>query len=98
MIKEELKQKVEEAIEGNINVGGLTREEVEDTVFYSFMYAYWNDEIQREELLDIMEYLELWTDMEQIDKLKESRKKRLERRRLAKEKRREKYAKQWVFR
>lgn len=93
MIKEELKQKIEEVIENNINVGDLTREEVEDTVFYTFMYAYWRDEIQRDELLDIMEYLEFWADMEQIDKLKESYKKRLAKRKLAKEKRQ----RRWLY-
>ena len=87
MIKEELKAKVEEAIETNCSEGGLERDDVIETVFYTFMYEYWNDVIERDDLLDVMEYLELWADMNQIDTLKENRKKRLIRRELAKAKR-----------
>ena len=87
MIKEELRQQVEEVIETNCSEGGLERDDVIETAFYTFMYMYWNDEITRDDFLDVMEYLELSADMNQIDSLKENRKKRLLRRKLAKERR-----------
>ena len=86
MTKEEIKRTAEEMIEAQCYESGLVREEVLEPSTLSFVEKYIHDEISREDLIQLSDYLEYPLNMEEVDKLKERRKKRLESRHHQKKK------------
>ena len=75
MTKEEIKKVAEEMIEAQCDESGCGREEVLEVSTLCFLEKYINDEITEEDLIQLSNYLETPLDMEEVEKLKEKRKK-----------------------
>lgn len=75
MTKEEIKKIAEEMIEAQCDEAGCGREEVLEVSTLCFLEKYINDEITEEDLIQLSNYLETPLDMEEVEKLKEKRKK-----------------------
>lgn len=78
MTNKELKNKAEEMIEAQIDISGLSREEVLDVSALCFMEQYIRDEITSEDLIELGNYLEQPFDMDEVEKIKATRKKQAE--------------------
>ena len=87
MTKEQIKQMAEDMIEWQCFESGLSREEVIDPSAYSFCEWYFKDEITRQDLIDLTDYLDFPLNIEEVDKMKERRvKRRLARKRRSEQK------------
>lgn len=75
MTKEEIKKVAEEMIEAQCDESGCVREEVLEVSTFCFLEKYIRDEITKEDLVALSSYLETPLNMEEVDKLKEKRKK-----------------------
>lgn len=75
MTKEEIKKAAEEMIEAQCDESGCAREEVLEVSTLCFLEKYIRDEITKEDLVELSDYLETPLDMEEMEKLKEKRKK-----------------------
>ena len=75
MTKEEIKKVAEEMIEAQCDESGCGREEVLEVSTLCFLEKYIHDEITEEDLIQLSNYLETPLDMEEVEKLKEKRKK-----------------------
>ena len=75
MTKEEIKKVAEEMIEAQCDESGCVREEVLEISTFCFLEKYIRDEITNEDLVELSSYLETPLNMEEVDKLKEKRKK-----------------------
>ena len=75
MTKEEIKKVAEEMIEAQCDEAGCGREEVLEVSTLCFLEKYIHDEITKEDLIQLSNYLETPLDMEEVEKLKEKRKK-----------------------
>jgi len=75
MTKEEIKKVAEEMIEAQCDESGCVREEVLEVSTFCFLEKYIRDEITKEDLVELSTYLETPLNMEEVDKLKEKRKK-----------------------
>ena len=78
MTKEEIKKVAEEMIEAQCDESGCVREEVLEVSTFCFLEQYIRDEITKEDLIELSEYLETPLDMEEVEKLKVKRKKQAE--------------------
>ena len=85
MTKKEMKQKVENMIVDQMNESGLTEEEVIETTMLSFVYQYFNGEIEEEEMLYILNELGYECDLPLLKQEKEKRIAKLAKRRTRKE-------------
>ena len=77
MTKEEIKKIAEEMIEAQCDEAGCGREEVLEVSTLCFLEKYIHDEITEEDLIQLSNYLETPLDMEEVEKLKEKRKKQV---------------------
>ena len=75
MAKEEIKKVAEKMIEAQCDESGCAREEVLEVSAFCFLEKYIKNEITKEDLIDITNYLGVLLDMEEVEKLKEKRKK-----------------------
>lgn len=78
MTKEEIKTKAEEMIEAQCYESGCTREEVLEVSALCFLEQYIRDEITKNDLIELSNYLKTPLDMEEVEKLKAKRKKQAE--------------------
>ena len=74
MTREEIKNYIEEAFEWHMAESGMEREEVYETVVMNAVYAYYNDHIELEDLMGMMEELEFELDVERVKEIKVERK------------------------
>lgn len=86
MKKEEMKQKVENMIEDQMNESGLTEEEVLEPTMISLVYEFYYDQITIDDLVYALDYLGYTYDKEALIQSKEERKARLAKRKARKEK------------
>lgn len=77
MTKEEIKKTAEDMIEAQRDESGLSREEVIESSALSFVYMYVHNELAREDLEALGEYLNYPFDMEKADSLKADYEKRV---------------------
>lgn len=75
MTKEEIKKAAEEMIEAQCDESGCVREEVLEVSTFCFLEKYIHGEITKEDLIELSNYLETPLDMEEVEKLKEKRRK-----------------------
>ena len=78
MNKTQIKQKAENMIAAQIEESGCTREEVLEVSTYCFVEEYIKDGISREDLVALSNYLETPLNMEEVEILKQKRKKQAE--------------------
>lgn len=78
MTKEEIRVKAEEMIEAQMDESGLSREEVLEVSAICFLEQYMADEISREDLVELGEYLDFPFNMEKVKELKAKRQKQAE--------------------
>ena len=78
MTKKEIQNKAEEMIAEQIKESGCTREEVLEVSTYCFVEEYIKDVISREDLIALSSYLKTPLNMEEVEMLKQKRKKQVE--------------------
>ena len=70
MLKQELKNSIEEIIANQMELSDLSREDVLESAVFYYLEQYFNDEISKQELIEIGDYLEYPIDLEKVEKLK----------------------------
>lgn len=78
-------QKIRDMLEFQMDESGLTEEEVIETTMLSFVYQYFNGEIEEEEMLYILNELGYECDLPLLKQEKEKRIAKLAKRRARKE-------------
>ncbi len=89
MTKKEIKQMVNDMIEGQMEESNLTREEVMEPTMLSLVYMYYDDKIELKDLCTALDYLGYTYDESELEKGKQERITRKEKRHAYKAKQRE---------
>ena len=89
MTKKEIKQMVNEMIEGQMEESGLTREEVMEPTMINLVYMYYDDKIELKDLCTALDYLGYTYYESELEKGKQERIARREKRHANKAKQKE---------